>query len=60
MPSAGFESAVPATKQPQTNALDRMANGSAAMAIGFVILERVIFVSLCSSALLIFNYHVLF
>lgn len=59
MPSAGFESAVSATKQSQTYVLDRMANGSAAMAIGFLILERVIFVNLCLAALLNFHYHVL-
>jgi hypothetical protein len=59
MPSAGFESAVSATKQPQTHALDRIANGSAAMTTGFLILERLIFLNLCLFGVLNFHYHVL-
>jgi hypothetical protein len=34
MPSAGFEHAIPATKRPQTHALDRAAPG-----IGYIGLE---------------------
>jgi hypothetical protein len=46
MPSAGFESATPATKRPQTYALDR-----AATEVGYIVVRHALF----RQVILVFN-----
>jgi hypothetical protein len=42
MPRAGFEPAIPATKRPQTYALDRAATGIGVYSIGTIKLKWII------------------
>ena len=57
MPPAGYETAIPARKRPQTHALDRAATGFVVLLYKVIILSDKYFLPLRGRLVCILTYH---